>query len=173
MSRWKRFLLLGSLGLTLLAGLLFTSATSGSRPAFASGCNSTATGSWSNNCTVFQGNISNFVVAIQTVITYSGTSYNGQTCTTQGIDGNFGRHTFDGVECFQHAERIGVDGIVGPMTWGKLESVLICTGDPPKPYFCHLPRNSTTLFKGADVGIGIWDVLFNGTWCTMNLSSPC
>jgi len=169
MSKWKRFLLLGSLGLTLLAGLLFTSATSGFRPAFANGCNSTATGSWSNNCQTSEGNISLFTVAIQTVINYSGTrdSSTGNFCTTGTIDGNFGPNTFNGVECFQDAKRIGDDGIVGPITWGKLESVLICTGTPPHALLCHLPRNSTTLFIGADGGAGIWQVLFNGAYRTM------
>jgi hypothetical protein len=167
MSKWKCFLLLGSLSLTLLAGLLFTSSTSGSRTAFASGCNSTATGSWSNNCTVSQGNISNFVVAIQLVATDSG-------CTTHGIDGDFGHNTFLGVECFQRKEHIGVDGIVGPQTWGKMESILRCTGNPPRALQCHV-GNSSTIFMGANGGVGVWQVFFTtrGHWCTMNLSSPC
>lgn len=162
MSTWKRFLLLGSLSLTLLAGLLFTSFTSGSHAAFANGCNSTATGLWSNNCQTSRGNISLFTVAIQTVITFSGTG-----CTTNGIDGDFGQNTFNGVECFQRAKRIGVDGIVGPQTWGALENVLICAGSPPRALQCHLPRNSTTLFLGANGGAGIWSVAFHGTFCTM------
>jgi hypothetical protein len=169
MSNRKRFLLLGILSLTLLAGLLFTSATSEFRPAFANGCNSTATGSWSNNCQTSEPNISLFTVAIQTVINYSGTRdpNTGNFCSTGTIDGHFGQNTFNGVECFQDAKHIGDDGVVGTITWGKLEGVLICTGTPPHTLLCHLPRNSTTLFKGADGGTGIWQVFFNNQFCTM------
>lgn len=35
-------------------------------------------------------------------------------------DGLFGPSTEDAVEAFQRAERIGVDGIIGPVTWGRL-----------------------------------------------------
>lgn len=168
MSNRKRFLLLGSLSLTLLAGLMFTSATSGSRPAFAIGCNSTAKGDWSNNCQTSQGNISNFVVAIQTVVTYSNTR-----CSTKGIDGDFGANTVAGVKCFQRAKGLSQDGIVGPKTWGKMESILRCTGTRPHALECHLPGKSTTLFIAGDGGVGIWDVLFNGTFCTMVDNSLC
>jgi hypothetical protein len=82
MSNWKRFLLLGSIGVFLLAGLMFTSHTRVSSTAFANGCHTVATGrggpplytpTWSNNCTVSQGNISNFVTAIQTAMNDVGT----------------------------------------------------------------------------------------------------
>ncbi|HZR44385.1 MAG TPA: peptidoglycan-binding domain-containing protein [Ktedonobacteraceae bacterium] len=162
MSKSKRFLLLGSLGLALLAGLMFTSATSGSRAAFAAGCNSTATGSWSNNCQTSQGNISLFTVAIQTVVTFSGTG-----CTTHGIDGNFGSNTFNGVKCFQGKHHLAQDGIVGPKTWTALEGTLRCTGNPPRALQCNLPGNSTTLFLGANAGAGIWSVSFQGTFRAM------
>lgn len=158
MFMWKRFLLLGSLGLALLAGLLFTPAASGSHIAFAAGCNSTATGSWSNNCQTSRGNISLFTVAIQYVVTFSGTG-----CTTQGIDGDFGQNTFNGIECFQRAKHIGVDGIVGPQTWGTMENVLQCVGDfPNRPIQCHLPGNGSVLFIAAQGGSGVWEVFFNG-----------
>lgn len=105
MSYFKRFLLLGSLGLALLAGLLFTSATSGSHAALASGCNSTAAGAWSNNCQTSQGNLSLFTVAIQTVVNFSGTG-----CSTGTIDGNFGQNTVNGVKCFQGKHNLTRDG---------------------------------------------------------------
>jgi peptidoglycan hydrolase-like protein with peptidoglycan-binding domain len=162
MSSCKRFLLLGGLGLTLLAGLMFTSSTLGFRTAFAAGCNSTATGSWSNNCQTSKGNSSLFTVAIQTIVTYSHTG-----CTTKGIDGDFGKNTVAGVKCFQKAKKIGVDGIVGPQTWGAMENTLICTGDPPRAQQCHLPGNRATLFLGAKAGAGIWSVSFRGTFHTM------
>jgi hypothetical protein len=169
MSKWKHSLLLGSLSLTLLGGLVFAS-TSGALPAFAAGCNSTATGSWSNNCQTSEGNISNFVVAIQLVVTYSGVG-----CTTKGIDGDFGNNTYLGVRCFQSAEKIGVDGIVGPQTWGKMESVLKCSGTPPHALECHLKNDSTTLFTAGDAGTGVWDVYFPkaGEYCTMVDNSLC
>ncbi|HEY7414313.1 MAG TPA: peptidoglycan-binding domain-containing protein [Ktedonobacteraceae bacterium] len=163
MAYFKRFLLLGSLSLTLLAGLMFTTSTWGSHSAFAAGCNATATGSWSNNCQTSEGNISLFTVAIQYVVTYSGTG-----CTTHGIDGDFGPNTFAGVECFQRAKHIGIDGIVGPQTWGTMENVLVCVGDfPNRPLQCHLPGNSSVLFIGANGGSGVWEVFFNGQNRTM------
>ena len=163
MSIWKRFLLLGSLGLALFVGLLFTSAAPGPHIASAAGCNSTATGDWSNNCQTSEGNISLFTVAIQTVVNFSGTG-----CSTGTIDGDFGPNTLNGVECFQRAKHLRfIDGIVGPETWGALEGVLICTGFPPHPLLCHLPGNSTILFQGANGGAGTWSVLFNGQFRAM------
>jgi putative peptidoglycan binding protein len=163
MSKWKRFLLLGSLSMLVLAGLLLTSSTWGSNPAFASGCNSTATGSWSNNCQTTEGNISLFTVAIQIVVTDSGTG-----CTTKGIDGDFGPNTLAGVKCFQSKKHIGVDGMVGPQTWGTMEDVLECVGDVAnRPIQCHLPGNSSTLFVGASGGTGVWEVFFNGAFRAM------
>ena len=168
MFTWKRFLLLGSLSLTLLTGLLFTASTSGSHAVFASGCNSVAKGSWSNNCQTSEGNISTFVVAIQTVITYSGTG-----CTTNGIDGSFGSNTLAGVECFQHAKGISVDGIVGPITWGKLQNTLICSRLNNFTVGCHLPKNSAVLFEEELNNSDIWVVLFKGSFCEMVDSRLC
>lgn len=37
-----------------------------------------------------------------------------------GVDGVFGYSTLHGVYAFQKVQRIGVDGVVGPVTWGKL-----------------------------------------------------
>ena len=36
------------------------------------------------------------------------------------IDGLFGKKTFDAVCAYQVEHTLEVDGIVGPMTWGKL-----------------------------------------------------
>ena len=38
------------------------------------------------------------------------------------IDGKFGSKTKAAVEAFQRANGLGVDGVVGPLTWEKLES---------------------------------------------------
>jgi peptidoglycan hydrolase-like protein with peptidoglycan-binding domain len=40
--------------------------------------------------------------------------------TAPEIDGVFGPHTNTAVRGFQHDQGLGVDGIVGPQTWGKL-----------------------------------------------------
>lgn len=137
MSKWKRFLLLGSIGVVLLAGLIFTSNTKVST-AFANGCNTVAQGldfsndipTWGNNCTVSETENahSNAVYAIQSIITYAGfpNPQANNLCTAGTPDGEFGQETFDGVECFQlywnttGSNKISVDGIVGPQTWSAL-----------------------------------------------------
>jgi peptidoglycan hydrolase-like protein with peptidoglycan-binding domain len=171
MSYFKRFLLLGSLGVVLLAGLMFTSYTNVGT-AHASGCNNPATYSWSNNCQISEGNISNYVYAIQNTI------YETHLCGTLTVDGNFGPITEAAVECFQKAKGLSQDGIVGPQTWGALYKTL------------H-PYNSSGGwdYYYVDEGIGIdyrkWDasgVWYVETvspttgqlkWCQVNLSSPC
>jgi hypothetical protein len=164
----KRFLLLGSLGLTLLVGLMFTSATSGFHIASAAGCNTTTKGSWSNNCLTDDtvNKDTNFVIAIQTVVNHS-----GHGCSAGTIDGDFGQNTFDGVMCFQRNHGLSADGQVGPNTWGKLEGILICTGNPPHALECSLPGTGT-LFTAADAGIGVWQVFdpVTQSFVTMNTS---
>ncbi len=50
-----------------------------------------------------------------------------RTLSDKQIDGIFGPVTKTAVEQFQHQSKIAVDGIVGPVTWGKLG------GDGPEP----------------------------------------
>jgi hypothetical protein len=38
------------------------------------------------------------------------------------VDGSFGSSTLHGVYAFQKVQGIGVDGVVGPITWGRLAS---------------------------------------------------
>jgi peptidoglycan hydrolase-like protein with peptidoglycan-binding domain len=38
------------------------------------------------------------------------------------LDGDFGGKTYDAVVAFQKAQGIKADGIVGPVTWGRLQS---------------------------------------------------
>jgi peptidoglycan hydrolase-like protein with peptidoglycan-binding domain len=38
----------------------------------------------------------------------------------QGIDGKFGPRTEAAARAFQHRNRLGDDGIIGPETWGAL-----------------------------------------------------
>lgn len=48
---------------------------------------------------------------------------NGFSCGSYGSDGDFGSATDGAVRKYQKAKGIGVDGIVGPMTWAKLLGV--------------------------------------------------
>lgn len=151
MSRWKRFLLLASLALTLLAGVMFASHTLVSRTAFASGCNSPAQNSWSNNCQTSEGNISNYVYAIQYALDIYA-SQGHDTCAQINIDGNFGPNTLNAVKCFQKAKNLAPDGVVGPLTWGKLQSTLFSNGT----------SNGWTTYDDGDfrqsTSTGVWQV---------------
>ena len=44
----------------------------------------------------------------------------GEALPRYGVDGDFGRETEAAVKSFQLAAGIKVDGICGPITWGKL-----------------------------------------------------
>ena len=46
----------------------------------------------------------------------------GFSCGPCGVDGKFGKDTKAAVKAFQRSQGIGVDGIVGPITWGRLFS---------------------------------------------------
>ena len=47
----------------------------------------------------------------------------GYSCGKWGADGDFGAGTDSAVKAYQKANGLGVDGIVGPATWGKLLGV--------------------------------------------------
>ena len=151
MSRFKHFLLLGSLGVVLLTGLMFTSHALVSRTAFASGCNSPAVNSWSNNCQTSEGNISNYVYAIQYAVDIYA-SQGHDTCAQIAPDGDFGPNTFNAVECFQRAKHLGIDGIVGQQTWGALQSTL----------FMNNTTGGWTYYDNGDfrksTSTGLWEV---------------
>jgi peptidoglycan hydrolase-like protein with peptidoglycan-binding domain len=87
-------------------------------PGTAYACNSEATGSWSNNCTVSSGSISNLVVGVQQYINGFG------SCGQLTVDGDFGNLTYQAVKCYQFDMGISNDGIVGPITWGTMQSHL-------------------------------------------------
>jgi len=87
--------------------------------AHANTCNTVATGSWSNNCTVQEGADSNFVVAIQVTATLE-----SPPCNTN-IDGDFGDNTEAEVVCFQRASSLSTtNGTVNSETWGALQNEL-------------------------------------------------
>jgi len=89
------------------------------------------------------------------------------------IDGKFGLQTKTAVQSFQSAQGIAIDGIVGPVTWGKLLS-----GTPPiseRPQTITLPASESTvrpsvfsnLFSGLGntasiLGLGLGLVVFLG-----------
>ena len=47
----------------------------------------------------------------------------GYPCGKYGVDGSFGSATESAVKSYQQYEKLGVDGIVGPITWAKLLGV--------------------------------------------------
>jgi peptidoglycan hydrolase-like protein with peptidoglycan-binding domain len=87
--------------------------------ALASGCNSNAVGSWSNNCTVVEGDVNNLVVGLQNFIDAFG------ECGQVATDGSFGPATLAAVKCQQKLLGVTADGSVGPITWGAMQSRLI------------------------------------------------
>jgi peptidoglycan hydrolase-like protein with peptidoglycan-binding domain len=93
--------------------LLLTSGTS-----IAYACNSPAYGSWSNNCTVENGSVSDLVIGVQEFINGWG------SCGQLSDDGDFGPLTETAVKCFQSDAGISSDGIVGPITWGHMQGDL-------------------------------------------------
>ncbi|MEJ2459572.1 MAG: peptidoglycan-binding protein, partial [Novosphingobium sp.] len=50
-----------------------------------------------------------------------------------GVDGKFGNETGTAVRSFQQAQHIQVDGIVGPVTMGKLDDAIAARTVPPVP----------------------------------------
>lgn len=53
----------------------------------------------------------------------------GFTCGDSGIDGDFGRETEKALIAFQTNYRLEVDGIAGPETYGKLDELIVETGE--------------------------------------------
>jgi peptidoglycan hydrolase-like protein with peptidoglycan-binding domain len=87
--------------------------------ALASGCNSNAVGSWSNNCTVVEGDVNNLVIGLQSFID----EFEG--CGQITTDGSFGPNTLRAVKCMQGLLGVTPDGSVGPITWGAMQSDLV------------------------------------------------
>lgn len=62
-----------------------------------------------------KGSIGASVVALQGILIA-----NRISCGPDGADGEFGDNTANAVRIFQQRNGLGVDGIVGPVTWAKL-----------------------------------------------------
>ena len=85
------------------------------------GCHSTPT--------LRQGSSGNCVKAVQNRIN------NTQCFGSIAVDGKFGPVTKGKVQEYQRKAGLGVDGVVGPQTWGNL-----LVGTPGKPVSCHLDK---------------------------------
>jgi peptidoglycan hydrolase-like protein with peptidoglycan-binding domain len=155
--------------ISLPLGILITPTS----PASARTCNTTATNGWSNNCTVSEGNASNMVEAIQTVVKIYGAFHGYSACNPGTIDGIFGTNTFNAVECFQRHTGLSVDGIVGPNTWRTLQGQLVPTTVDGNWYYNAVLSTSTPYQFRVWGPSGVWYVLgLNGTYVQMNLSGP-
>lgn len=64
--------------------------------------------------TLLEGDTGGWVSVCQRALNMHGSA------PSLAVDGDFGPRTLQSVEFFQHMESITVDGIVGPVTWGKL-----------------------------------------------------
>lgn len=188
MFNLKRFLLLGSIGVSLLAGLMFTTHTTVSSTAFANGCSTVAEDyiafvntdqpAWGNapTCTVSdtENSNSNAVYGIQLLINDYGPNdpQTGNHCTVGRVDGSFGQNTFDGVECLQrgynsfHSPQISVDGVVGPQTWAALSTFL--DGGFISSGWMNFGSNN---FRMWDQSSYKWYVNAGGCWRQMDVNS--
>jgi hypothetical protein len=99
--------LMTAVGASLAIGLV--PAATGSQQALAA---TTLTTTWP---TLRYGSRGSAVVYLQQRLT-------GLHYDVGGVDGIFGYNTLHAVYAFQKVQRIGIDGIVGPITWSKLTS---------------------------------------------------
>jgi hypothetical protein len=102
-------ILLSALTASLAIGLIPAGASIGSQQALAA---TTLTTSWP---TLRYGARGSAVVYLQQRLT-------SLRYDVGGVDGIFGYNTLHAVYAFQKVQRIGIDGIVGPITWSKLAS---------------------------------------------------
>ena len=161
------------LGATSVAAASGVHASSHAQVARAASCNTTATGSWSNNCTIYEGNISNFVYAIQETILES-----NAPCNPGNADGDFGPQTLAAVKCFQKWSGFPLnqqDGIVGPQTWGALQHTLTNVGSY-MGWTYWVTQFNGQIFRESDADRE-WQVFVYGppvnpknVWCTINFN---
>jgi hypothetical protein len=156
------------LALTLATLLPLSLVTAVSGAASAASCNTVATVDWSNNCDVSQGDSSNYVEAIEDILFQYSELRNYPTCYPDNQAGNFDAGITSAIECFQSHTGLTADGIVGPLTWGKMQSFLWeqnCDGN-----WCYSDfdgQTGTTLWRQWQPS-GIWYYLGNHSWAQMN-----
>lgn len=80
----------------------------------------------------------------------------GEKLPKYGADGDFGRETEAAVKSFQKKNKLEVDGIVGPITWGKIDELAEKNQDQNKlvredenPYIIYTVKKGDTLTKIA------------------------
>lgn len=80
----------------------------------------------------------------------------GEQLPKYGADGDFGRETETAVKSFQKKNGLEVDGIVGPITWAKIDELAAKTEDKNKlvredenPYIIYTVKKGDTLTKIA------------------------
>lgn len=80
----------------------------------------------------------------------------GEKLPKYGADGDFGRETEAAVKSFQKQNKLEVDGIVGPITWAKIDELAANTADQNKlvredenPYIIYTVKKGDTLTKIA------------------------
>lgn len=81
--------------------------------------------------TLRKGDVGESVRQMQTLVQAAGFSVG-----RAGADGIFGTGTQEGVEAFQAANGLSVDGIVGPATWAAFDAV---PDQPPTTWTVHIP----------------------------------
>jgi Putative peptidoglycan binding domain len=141
-------------------------------------CNTVAQGpyptAWENNCVVGEGDSSNMVEAVQTILQdyYATAGYSA--CDPGGIDGDFGPNTLNAVECFQRHNNLTPDGAVGMNTWHAL---MLQIGEDPGN--CNLEGWCNYNFSGFYdqfrmwVPSEIWYVVgLSGKFVQMNTGGP-
>lgn len=98
----------------------------------------------SSNPTVQSGSTGAVVQALQIALMRLGYSVVGSA------DGDFGPNTLSGVKAFQTAQKLTVDGIVGPATWGALDKAVGAL-KPPTPVPAPKPVTVTATPMKAQV----------------------
>lgn len=80
----------------------------------------------------------------------------GEKLPKYGADGDFGSETETAVKSFQKKNKLEVDGIVGPITWGKIDELAEKNQDQNKlvredenPYIIYTVKQGDTLTKIA------------------------
>ena len=99
--------------------------------------------------TIRKGDRGEYVTYLQTKLIQMGYS-----CGSTGADGKFGNDTLYAVKKFQLDHGLQMDGIVGPATWGAIDS-----DEPVKLYTVHIPGQAKYV---ADAFIKE----YSGAWMT-------